>query len=143
MILQILLEKLLVAAIAFSLFACNAPATTREVSNNEFAVIAYYTGVPQEVPDQTLDQLSHIIYSFLHLDGQKLSLDDARDSVAVSYLVSLKETHPDLKVLLSLGGWGGCETCSEIFSTTEGRTGFARSVKELLVRFNADGIDLD
>jgi chitinase len=48
-----------------------------------------------------------------------------------------------LKVILSLGGWGGCETCSDAFFTSEGRQEFARSVKELNDYFKTDGIDLD
>jgi chitinase len=45
--------------------------------------------------------------------------------------------------MLSLGGWGGCRDCSEVFSTKKGRKLFTRSVKELLEFFKADGIDLD
>jgi chitinase len=48
-----------------------------------------------------------------------------------------------LKVILSLGGWGGCKTCSEVFSTAQGREEFASSVKELADYFHTDGIDLD
>jgi chitinase len=46
-------------------------------------------------------------------------------------------------VLLSLGGWGGCETCSDAFFTSEGRKEFALSVKEAASYFKTDGIDLD
>jgi chitinase len=42
-----------------------------------------------------------------------------------------------------LGGWSGCAPCSDVFSTAAGRTAFAASVKELLLYFKADGIDLD
>jgi chitinase len=48
-----------------------------------------------------------------------------------------------LKVLLSIGGWGGCAPCSDVFGTKKGRTEFAQSVKELNRFFGADGIDLD
>ena len=58
-------------------------------------------------------------------------------------MVSLKEKHPGLKVILSMGGWGGCEHCSDGFSTPEGRKEFASSVKETGDYFQTDGIDLD
>jgi GH18 family chitinase len=48
-----------------------------------------------------------------------------------------------LKVILSLGGWGGCKTCSEVFSTEEGRKEFAQSAKDLCEKYKTDGIDLD
>jgi chitinase len=142
------LGQSVVVILAFFFFSCscspNRPETaTSPQASSELTVTAYYTGKPMPLEPATVDQLTHIIYSFLHLDGQKLALDNAQDSLELAYLVSLKERKPDLKVLLSLGGWGGCETCSEVFTTPEGRSEFAGSVKDLLVRFKADGIDLD
>ena len=45
--------------------------------------------------------------------------------------------------MVALGGWGGCETCSDVFSSEQGRQEFATSVKEILVKYQADGIDID
>jgi chitinase len=45
--------------------------------------------------------------------------------------------------MVSLGGWGGCETCSPVFSKDSSRKNFASSVVKLLREYNADGIDLD
>lgn len=45
--------------------------------------------------------------------------------------------------MLSLGGWGGCATCSDIFNNATNRTRFAQSTLELIQQHNADGIDLD
>jgi len=106
-------------------------------------VIAYYSGDPEQADRYAGGQLSQIIHSFLHLDGNRLTLDDARDSIALLRLHALKAEQPRLKVLLSLGGWGGCATCSEVFAQAAGRKEFAASVEELLVRFDLDGIDLD
>jgi chitinase len=58
-------------------------------------------------------------------------------------MISLKTINPQLKVMLSLGGWGGCETCSDVFAIKKNRKAFAKSVKEHLAYFKADGIDLD
>jgi len=57
--------------------------------------------------------------------------------------VALKTKNPDLKVILSLGGWGGCKTCPDVFSTDSGRREFVHSVQELTAYFHTDGIDLD
>ena len=58
-------------------------------------------------------------------------------------MVALKKKYPSLKILVSLGGWGGCETCSDVFNSPEGINDFAKSVKELRNYFKIDGIDLD
>ncbi|OUJ70319.1 glycoside hydrolase [Hymenobacter crusticola] len=107
------------------------------------AVIAYYAGDATGFRAYPTQQLTHIIYSFLHLQGTAFAFDNAKDQATVAALVTLKQQNPQLKVLLSLGGWGGCESCSQVFATAEGRTAFAASVKEVLLATHTDGIDLD
>lgn len=110
---------------------------------DDFAVIAYYTGDAHTIDRFELEKLTHIIFSFCHLKDGRLYVDDARDTVTIRHLVDLKRWHPRLKVMLSLGGWGGCEPCSDAFSTPAGRTLFAESVKAVNDFFGTDGIDLD
>lgn len=109
----------------------------------DFKVIAYYTGSTGKIKNKKVEQLDEIIYSFLHLDRNRLNASNQNDSASIAYLTSLKSINPDLKVLLSLGGWGGCETCSEVFSSQERRKEFSESVKEILIEHEVDGIDLD
>lgn len=109
----------------------------------DFAVIAYYAGNADAIDQFRVDQLTHIIFSFLHLRDKELAVDHAQDSLTIRKLVALKKKHPKLKVLLSLGGWGGCEHCSSVFSREQDRAAFVRSVKALLIEYQADGIDLD
>ena len=45
--------------------------------------------------------------------------------------------------MVALGGWGGCETCSTVFASDEGREAFAKSTVEIFKRFDLDGLDLD
>lgn len=112
-------------------------------NNNDFSVIAYYTGDDKEIDNYEVDKLTHIIFSFCHLKDNKLHVDNAQDSTTIKHLVSLKKQHPKLKIMLSLGGWGGCAPCSEVFSTENGRKVFAESVKQINNYFQTDGIDLD
>lgn len=109
----------------------------------DFSVIAYYAGGPKNLDSFEVEKLTHIIFSFSHLKANRLNIDNAEDSATIFKLVSLKKRNPGLKVILSLGGWGGCAPCSEVFATKKGRKEFARSVKELSVFFGTDGIDLD
>lgn len=106
-------------------------------------VIAYYSGSSEGIDKYRVEDLTQIIFSFGHLKGNRLHISNARDTGRIQKLVSLKQRNPKLKVLLSLGGWGGCAPCSDVFSTAEGRNEFAASTKELLDFFKADGLDLD
>ena len=106
-------------------------------------VIAYYAGDEKSIDEFDLNGVDQIIYSFLHLKENKLTIDDIKDSLTLVNIVNQKKNYPKLKVLVSLGGWGGCETCSDVFSSEKARTEFAISTADIIESFNADGIDLD
>src|SRR5580658_2623743 len=101
-----LLFPLLVATLA-------APAVKAQVppeAQQPLAVIGYYAGRSTAIDSFPTRELTHIIFSFCHLNGNQLHVDNARDTATIKKLVSLRQSHPDLKVILSLGGWGGCKT---------------------------------
>lgn len=113
------------------------------------ALIGYYAGNGKNLEEHRIEQLTHLIWCFAHLEGDSLRLfpsneefPQAREKV-LETMAGFKRTSPDLKVLLSFGGWGGCATCSEVFSREEGRRAFAESAHRLLERTHTDGIDLD
>lgn len=108
-----------------------------------FSVIAYYSAGPDEVPAIPAEKLTHIIFSFCHLKGNVLAIDSKRDTATIRALVALKKRNPKLKVILSLGGWGGCAPCSDVFNVAANREAFAKSVLALCQSFKTDGIDLD
>ncbi|HSD08669.1 glycoside hydrolase family 18 protein [Flavobacterium sp.] len=112
-------------------------------NKNELSVIAYYMGDDKQIDEYDASKLTHIIFSFCHLKDAKLSVDNAKDSITIKHLVTLKDKNPKLKIMLSLGGWGGCEPCSEVFASAEKRLIFAKSVKEINNYFKCDGLDLD
>jgi len=121
------------------------PASARQTKGandkRPLAVLAYYSGDAAEIDQYNVQQLTHIIYSFCHLKDNKLFIGNGEP--IIRKLVSLKKQHPTLKILLSLGGWGGCNLCSDVFASAEGRTAFAQSVKEWTDKLGTDGIDLD
>lgn len=131
--------KVLFLMLAFA--CCSLIASAQQ--NNKFQVIAYFFGSPEQAANVPAEKLTHIIFSFCHLKGNKLNVDNATDTATIKSLVGLKKKNPQLKVILSLGGWGGCETCSDVFSSASARTEFAESVKHLNNYFGTDGIDLD
>lgn len=61
-------------------------------------------------------------------------------------LRKLKEKHPHLKVLISIGGWTGSDEFTDLAQTSDARREFARSCIELYFRKYPglfDGIDID
>jgi chitinase len=113
------------------------------VNAQRLAVIGYYAGRPTGIDSFPTEKLTHVIFSFCHLKGNRLDANNIRDTTTIQKLVALKAKHPQLKVILSLGGWGGCRTCTDAFSTDSGRREFAQSAREMSDYFHTDGIDLD
>ena len=106
-------------------------------------VITYYRGSPNDIEKIPLSVVSHVIFSVLHLKGNKIAPDNANDSLALQRIVDLKKKKPSLRVSVAFGGWGGCASCSELFSSDSGRTEFALSVLSLSRSFGFDGLDID
>lgn len=116
---------------------------SNQARSQKKAVIAYYSGSLAAIDSFQAKNFTHIIYCFGHLKDNQLVLRGSKDTLLIQKMIAMKQHNKKLKVLLSLGGWGGCEPCSEAFSTDEGRTTFANSVKSLSDYFGSDGIDLD
>src|SRR5579859_1753912 len=107
-------NKLLLIVLALSVSVCSF------AQQNAMKVIGYFSGKADQVSEVPAEKLTHIIFSFCHLKGTKLHVDSAPDSLTIIKLVELKKRNPQLKVILSLGGWGGCAPCSDAFSTADG-----------------------
>jgi chitinase len=131
------------APLAFLCFTGAAQPVTAPDADSSFSVIAYAHGDMRAVNLHHPEKLSQVIYCFLHLRNGLLALSDPRDSTSIAQLVGLKARYPHLKVILSLGGWGGCSPCSETFSTEQGRERFSASAFDVIRRHHADGLDLD
>jgi chitinase len=106
-------------------------------------IIAYYSGNAKQIRKYPAIKCNEIIFSFCHLYGNRLRVDNSGDTLTIQALVELKKKNPRLKILLSLGGWGGCKDCSEVFSSDSGRLEFSASVLSLTEYFHTDGIDID
>lgn len=113
------------------------------ISDGEPSVLAYYFGDGSDLARYDFNKLQQVIFSFALLDGNKLFIDTAEREKALKKLVALKNQYPNLKVTIAFGGWGGCETCSKVFSSAENRQAFADSSLALLQQYELDGLDLD
>jgi chitinase len=111
---------------------------------NKFVVFGYYAGRASMVDSFPVEKLTHLCFSFTHLKGSAISLGNCARQCVAGELCGIEEKKPiELKIIVSMGGWTGCYSCSEVFSTDSSRKIFASSTKKLLNDFNADGIDLD
>ena len=72
-----------------------------------------------------------------NIDDTSLKDDDLKT------LQKLKNINPDLKFLVSVGGWVWSGNFSDAALTAESRTRFAKSAADFVLKYNLDGIDID
>jgi chitinase len=105
------------------------------------------------------DSVTHVIYAFLHVCGPGQLVADApkcvgrRDfSIATSAVddrfdaafARLKARAPHVKIVASVGGWGGSDPFFHLADDAAPRAAFARSAADFLRAHPAfDGIDID
>ncbi|HYG21048.1 MAG TPA: hypothetical protein VD816_19060 [Ohtaekwangia sp.] len=76
----------MIRTVALILFALLPSLTFAQ--REKLAVIAYYSGGPETTDSLAVEKLTHIIFSFCHLQGNKLAVDNKRDSVTLNRLVA-------------------------------------------------------
>jgi chitinase len=85
------------------------------------------------------DLLTHLFYAFATIEDGHLRLPP-RAPAHLDALATLKQAHPHLKTVLSIGGWGA-GGFSDAALTAASRTAFAEESVQLAAGF--DGVDLD
>ncbi|MEZ4663548.1 MAG: glycosyl hydrolase family 18 protein [Caldilineaceae bacterium] len=109
------------------------------------------------------DRLTHINYAFANIseqgecilgdpyaDTEKIypKTDNSNDPPGTlrgsfNQLRILKEAHPHLKTLISVGGWNWSARFSDAALTPEARARFTQSCVDFMARYGFDGIDID
>src|SRR3970282_1291175 len=124
------MKPFLLRSFLVSALLCFVTGTGFSQEQNKIRVLSYYSGPVDSLDKFDVNQMTHIIFCFGRLNGNKFGIRNARDTTMIKKMVSLKSKNPNLKVLISLGGWGGCKTCSDVFATKVGREEFTQSIKE-------------
>jgi chitinase len=89
------------------------------------------------------EKLTHINFAFAHIDGGgRVVLVGPDFGPALKSLHGLKKQNPQLKIIVSVGGWTA-DGFSDAALTGASRDRFAQSAVELLRQYGVDGIDLD
>lgn len=91
-----------------------------------------------------VEKLTHINYSFANVneEGKIFFRDELEAAQRLARLQKLKAKNPDLKLLVSVGGWGA-DGFSDAARTTESRNIFSESAVDLIKTYGLDGIDVD
>lgn len=122
-----------------AILLCGSAACTQKEVCNDYVVVAYVTSWTEEIPDPFV--MSHINYAFGHVndtfDGVRVDNPDRLKTI-----VTLKEKNPDLKVMVSVGGWGSGRF-SEMAADDKNRMSFANDCLRIVEEFGLDGIDID
>ena len=105
-------------------------------------VVAYVVGWDQTPPAIDPAKLTHINFAFGKIAGGKVVLPHPGVAGNLAQLRSLQANNPQLKVLLSVGGWEA-EGFSDAALSAESRGAFAESIVALLREHSLDGVDLD
>ena len=154
--------------IAFLLWAAGAVAVLAQEGRSDGQaaprIVAYYTSWSiyahqYYVTDIPADKLTHINYAFFNIsvDGGCMLGDEIAD-IQYRYpddpesawvygnfrqLHLLRDQHPHLQILMSIGGLTWSSRFSDVALTDASRQRFVRSCVALLLRYEFDGIDLD
>jgi GH18 family chitinase len=138
-------KSLLLFFLSFILIASSivvGPAKQADAAPFSKHIIAYVAGWANlTANDIKAEQLSHINYSFALISNGRATITN-NDRTNLQTYVGLKSRNPDLKVLLSVGGWGA-NGFSDAALTDASRTTFADSLVQLITANNLDGVDLD
>src|SRR5690554_2519454 len=103
-----------------------------------YASWAAYSGFTPDQIDPT--KLTHINYAFANVgDDLKISLGDPHiDYFNIMRLNDLRSINPNIKILISVGGWTWSDKFSDVALTEESRSAFAGSCLEFIKIFGLD-----
>ena len=134
--------KMMMAVALGVLASCGSVKSGEEalaVSRDSKVVVAYVTSWSEVMPDP--QYMTHINYAFGHVNENfnGVKIDNEK---RLKQIVDLRKQKPELKVLLSIGGWGSGRF-SEMAANDEYRCAFAADCDRVVKEFALDGIDID
>lgn len=110
-----------------------------------YRIVGYLFGSKEFNPRKIrVDKMTHINYAFAEIDSNgRVASYLEHDPANFAVLNFLREQNPDIKILLSIGGWGKSQGFSDAALTEKSRAIFARSAIDFMKVYELDGIDLD
>ncbi len=122
-----------------------------KVSGKKLKTVGYVAGFRDfDFSKIQAKKLTHINYAFANIiDGEvrfggKTAANEADlKEDDIKSLHDLKKINPELKILVSVGGWTWSTHFSDVALTDSSRKIFAKSAVDFLKKYKLDGIDLD
>ena len=123
--------------------ACRTTRPLDDVApNRQFRVIGYVTR-KADINSIGATKLTHLNYSFAKVSPLGLvEFEDPDAPQFIAQLQALKARNPDLKVIVSIGGWGA-DFFSDAALNDASRCNFVTSAVDMLKDYALDGIDID
>ena len=109
-------------------------------------IIAYVGGFRGLLNTDSINvrRLSHINYAFVDVKDNRAWLhNEATDTGNLRRLSELKNKKPDLKILISLGGWSWSKNFSDAVLSDSSTRNFANSCIDIMAKYKLDGVDID
>jgi len=136
---------IILTCLSFIALSCDSRNTT-----SDFMVVGYVAGFRNfDFSQINASSLTHINYAFANIingevmfgsegiDNTDMNADDIRA------LAALKKVNPDLRILVSVGGWGWSGNFSDAALSDSSRNRFAASAARFIKEHSLDGIDID
>ena len=145
----------------------NAVAVSTDSNVQERKIITYFSewAYKNDVVDNYTadrlpwDKLTHINYAFAHVgEDNKIAIGDVAAATEMDFpgvtddfpykghfnvINSYKKKYPNVKSLISIGGWAESSGFYTMAHTAEGRETFANSVVDFIRTYGFDGADID
>ena len=109
-------------------------------------IVGYVPGYRGSLDGLSIDanKLTHINYAFVDVQDSMAWLTNIEtDTVNFRILNKLKKVNPELKILISIGGWSWSGNFSDAVLTLSSTQKFAKTSVEIVANNNLDGVDID
>jgi len=128
------------------LITCKSTQEQLRTEQTKRVIVGYVPGFRGELDEKTIDakKLTHINYAFVDVKDSMAWLTNLEtDTINFRKLNFLKKDNPELKILISIGGWAWSENFSDAVLTENSRAKFASTSAAIVEQYNLDGVDID
>lgn len=140
-------RKLFFSIAVFVIYILTSAQFSTAQKNAKPVIIGYVGGYNGNIVETSLidaRKLSHINYAFVDVKDNLAWLHNEKtDTINFRKLNELKKINPDLKILISIGGWTWSKHFSDAVLTDASTQNFTQSAVDIVTKYNLDGVDID